>query len=99
MADAPSKKSFALQFALAAVLGPVGLLYSSPIAGISLFFFTILLGLYTGGWGGFLTWPISIVTGFFTVRGYNRRVSQGAGEAMPAPDREAPPVGGPIEQH
>jgi hypothetical protein len=74
MGQAIQEKSQVLQFALTLVLGPIGLLYGSPAAGITLFICAMLLALGSGGFGALLVWPISIGFGFFAINRGNRRL-------------------------
>lgn len=77
MTWAQRKRSLSTQLLLAAAFGPLGLLYSSPVGGVGLFFLAVVLGLFSGGYGALLTWPLAIAFGFVTVRGHNRRLAQG----------------------
>lgn len=65
------RKSQVIQLLLNVVFGPLGLFYSSLVAGIA--FTLVAAGLSAGfiGVGWFLVYPFVILAGFFTVRRRN----------------------------
>ncbi len=67
-------KSQLVQFLLALFFGPLGLFYSSTAAALFWIILAIVIGFVTLGLGFVGIWLLSIVTGFFTVSGYNQRM-------------------------
>lgn len=67
-------KSQLVQFILTFIFGPLGLFYSSIAAAIFWIILAIIVAGSTVGAGLLLLWPLIIITGFFTVNGYNQRM-------------------------
>lgn len=67
-------KSVGLATLLGVFLGPVGLLYSTILGAIVMFFVNILVGLVTLGFGLFLTWPICGVWAYVATNSYNAKL-------------------------
>ncbi len=69
-----SKKSQIVQLLLNLVFGPLGLFYSSWVAG--LLFTLVAAGLSVGffGFGWFVVYPFVLIAGFFTVHRHNDAV-------------------------
>lgn len=70
------KKSQFGQFVLTFLFGPLGLLYSSIGWGMGLLLAAMVLGLATGGIGGIIIWPVSIIMGFIKVSAYNQYIEK-----------------------
>ena len=83
MSDRRRSKSQSTQLALALMLGPLGLLYSSLSGAVVLALGAAVLAKDFGPHGVLFVWPLAVITGFFTVRHWNRRA--GAAHAHPAP--------------
>lgn len=69
------QKSLALAGALAFFFGPLGLLYSTVIGAIVMFFVNLLVGALTFGFGLFLTWPGCVVWALIAASQHNARVA------------------------
>ena len=69
------KKSQIVGFILTLLFGPLGLFYSSVPAALGFLVAAIVFGLFTGGVGAVLIWPVSIIVGVFTVRRHNDQVA------------------------
>jgi hypothetical protein len=67
-----------MQLLLAVLFGPIGLFYSSVPAAVILSLVAVLLVRDTTGEAVLLAWPLSVATGFFTVRRWNRRAAERA---------------------
>ncbi len=70
------KKSQLLQFLLALLLGPIGLLYSNSVAAIVLLVAAIALSAVIGLVGSVILWPISMVVGFITTNKFNEMIEK-----------------------
>lgn len=68
------KKSHAIQFLLALLLGPVGLFYSSTPAALGFLLTSVLLVPISFGLALLLIWPICIVAGISLVARHNRKL-------------------------
>jgi len=66
-------KSVAVSLLLTFFLGPLGMLYSTILGGIIMFFVSIILGFLTLGLSFFITQPICLVWGVVSVNSYNKR--------------------------
>lgn len=69
------KKSQLIGFLLTFLVGPLGLFYSSAPAALGFLLAAIVFGVLTAGIALFVIWPISIITGFFTVHRHNSKVA------------------------
>jgi hypothetical protein len=76
MSDRNQPKSQSTQLVLALLFGPFGLLYSSLSATVLLALAAGVLIKDFGSYGALLVWPIAALTGFFTVRHWNRRAAE-----------------------
>ena len=65
------KKSQLIGFILTFLFGPLGLFYSSIPAALGFLIASIIFGLLTVGMALIVIWPLSIITGFFTVHRHN----------------------------
>ena len=68
-------KSVGLAFTLSLILGPVGVLYASPLAGVILIL-TALGTAWTLGPIALILWPIAIITAIMAADSHNLRVKQ-----------------------
>lgn len=71
---AEAGKSRITSFILTLILGPLGLLYSSVVGGVIMIVVAIGLGSVTGGVGGLLLWPVSVIMGDSFTYNYNKRL-------------------------
>jgi hypothetical protein len=60
-APPPQPKSIAIAFLLTLLLGPIGMLYSTPIGALIMMVITIIIGVITFGIGVILVWPVCII--------------------------------------
>lgn len=70
-------KNTGLAIALAFFFGPLGLLYSTVLGGIVMFFVNILVGVFTAGFGLLLTWPACAVWAYVATKSYNDKLLAG----------------------
>lgn len=73
-------KSQLVQFILTFLFGPLGLFYSSIAAALFWIVMAVIVGGSTVGVGLLVIWPLIMITGFFTVSGYNERLRILAGK-------------------
>jgi hypothetical protein len=76
MSDRNQPKSQSTQLVLTLLFGPFGLLYSSLSATVLLTLAAGVLAKDFGGLGVLFVWPLAALTGFFTVRHWNRRAAE-----------------------
>ena len=69
-----SEKNPGLAAGLAFFLGPIGLLYSTVIGSICMFFVNIVVGFLAFGFGLILTWPICCIWGYIAASNYNKKL-------------------------
>jgi hypothetical protein len=70
-------KSVGLAIFLGVFFGPLGLLYSSVTGAIVMFLVNIVVGIFTLGFGLFLTWPICGIWTYVAAKSYNERLLAG----------------------
>jgi H+/Cl- antiporter ClcA len=70
-------KSVGLAIFLGVFFGPVGLLYSTVLGAIVMFVVNILVGLFTLGFGLFITWPICGIWAYVAAKAYNEKLLAG----------------------
>ena len=69
------KKSQPISFVLTFLFGPLGLFYSSVPAALGFLLAGLVFGALTAGFALLVIWPVSIITGFFTVHRHNSKVA------------------------
>ncbi len=72
-----STKNVGVAVILALFFGPLGLLYSSVMAAVIMFFVTLVIGLITLGFGLLLTNPICAVWGGLAASSHNKKLMEG----------------------
>ena len=78
MSDRHKTKSQGLQLVLSVLFGPLGLLYSSVPGAVLLSLAAVWIAKDAPPLGFLPAWPLAIVTGYFTVRHWNRRALERA---------------------
>ena len=63
---------------LGCLFGPLGLLYVTPKGAIIMFVVNVLTGIFTLGFGLFLTWPICGIWGYKAAKSHNTKLLGGA---------------------
>jgi len=73
-----STKSEGMSAILGFFLGPLGLLYSTITGAIVMFLINVFVGIFTLGFGLFLTWPVCAVWGYMAAKKYNEQLMEQA---------------------
>ena len=68
-----STKSIGLSLILTFLFGPLGMLYSTIPGAIVMFLVSLPVGLFTLGFGLFLTWPVCMIWGAWAANEHNKR--------------------------
>lgn len=68
------QKSMAMVIILAILFGPLGMLYSTVSGGVVMLIVNIVVGLFTLGFGLFLTWPICVVWAAVAANSHNKKI-------------------------
>lgn len=66
-------KSMAIAILLALFFGPLGMLYSTVMGGVIMIALNILVGIFTLGFGLFITWPICVIWAAVATNSYNKK--------------------------
>ena len=72
-------KSVGIAVILTALLGPLGMFYSTVLGGIVMLVATVFLAVITffvGGLGALLAWPICIIWGAIAASSYNKNLTK-----------------------
>ena len=64
-------KSVGVAIILSIIFGPLGMLYSTVTGGITMMVISLLVGIFTLGFGLFLTWPICVIWAAMAANGHN----------------------------
>ncbi len=67
-------KSAGISFLLTFLFGPLGMLYSTIVGGIIMFFVSLVVGFVTLGVGLIFTWPICVIWGIVAVNSHNKQL-------------------------
>lgn len=67
-------KSVGVSLILTFLFGPLGMLYSTVLGAIIMFFVDIIVGFLTFGLGLFFTQPICMIWGAIATHNYNKRL-------------------------
>jgi hypothetical protein len=67
-------KSVGVSLILTFLFGPLGMLYSTILGAIIMFFVDIIVGFLTFGFGLLFTWPICMIWGAVATHNYNKRI-------------------------
>lgn len=66
-------KSMAVAIILAILFGPLGMLYSTVKGGVIMFIISIVVGIFTLGFGLFILWPICVIWSAVATNSYNQK--------------------------
>ena len=72
-----STKSVGIAIILTFLFGPLGMFYSTVGGAIIMSLISIVVGLFTLGFGFFVTWPICIIWGALAASSYNKNLLAG----------------------
>lgn len=67
-------KSMAVAIILAILFGPLGMLYSTVMGGVIMIVISLLAGIFTLGFGLFITWPICVIWSAVATNSHNKKV-------------------------
>ena len=67
-------KSVGISILLTFFFGPLGIFYSSIVGGAVMLVLSIIVAIFTFGFGLFITWPICILWGALAAKNYNERL-------------------------
>jgi len=67
-------KSMAVAIILAILFGPLGMLYSTVMGGVVMIALSILVGIFTLGFGLFITWPVCVIWAAVAANSYNKNI-------------------------
>jgi hypothetical protein len=70
-----SRKSVGIAMILSILFGPLGLLYASVLGGVVMFAVSLIVGVFTLGFGLLLTWPICVIWAVIAANGHNRKLT------------------------
>jgi hypothetical protein len=70
-------KSVGIAILLGVFFGPLGLLYASVLGGIIMFFVSLIVWIFTFGFGLFIIWPICAVWAVIAANSYNQTLLAG----------------------
>ncbi len=73
-----STKSEGMTAILGFLFGPIGLFYSTITGAIVMFIVNVIVGIFTLGFGLFLTWPVCAVWGYMATKKYNQQLLEQA---------------------
>jgi hypothetical protein len=71
-------KNVGLAVILTVLFGPLGMLYSMVIGGVIMLVASLILAVFTFGFGLLLTWPVCIVWGALAASSYNKNLMASA---------------------
>lgn len=66
-------KSMAVAIILAILFGPLGMLYSTVMGGVVMIALSILVGIFTLGFGLFITWPVCVIWAAVAANSHNKK--------------------------
>ena len=67
-------KSMAVAILLALFFGPLGMLYSTVMGGVIMIVISLVVGIFTLGFGLFITWPICVIWAAVATNSYNKKM-------------------------
>lgn len=67
-------KSMAVAILLALFFGPLGMLYSTVMGGVVMIALSLLVGIFTLGFGLFVTWPICVIWAAVATNSHNKKM-------------------------
>lgn len=75
---AVAPKNMGVSIILSVLFGPLGMLYSTILGGFVMFFVSLVVGIFTLGFGLLLTWPICVIWAAASTSMYNNSLITGA---------------------
>ncbi|MDA8959766.1 hypothetical protein N9F93_01010 [bacterium] len=75
---AKTEKSVGISLILTLLFGPLGMLYSTVMGGLVMIAVTILVGLFTFGFGLVFLWPVYLIWGALAASSHNQKLHASA---------------------
>ena len=72
-----STKNMGVSIILTVLFGPLGMLYSTILGGIIMGVISLIVAIFTLGFGLIVTWPICIIWAAVATSSYNRKLLAG----------------------
>lgn len=69
-----NKKNVGLALGLALFFGPLGMLYATVPGGLIMIVVSLVVALFTAGFGLILTWPVCIVWAYTATKSFNTKI-------------------------
>lgn len=69
-----TSKSMGVTILLTILFGPLGMLYSTILGGVIMIIISLLVGIFTMGFGLIFTWPICIIWAAIATSNYNNNL-------------------------
>lgn len=66
-------KSTAVAVILSILFGPLGMLYSTVMGGIIMMIISLVVGIFTLGFGLIITWPICVIWSALAASSHNKK--------------------------
>jgi hypothetical protein len=74
---AVSPKSVGIAIILTVLFGPLGMFYSTVTGAIIMIVVSLVVGIFTVGFGLLLTWPMCIIWGAIAASAHNKKLMAG----------------------
>jgi hypothetical protein len=71
-----AQKSVGISILLTVLFGPLGMLYSTIVGGIVMLVISLIVAIFTVGFGLIITWPICVIWGAVAVNNANKKMGQ-----------------------
>lgn len=69
-----NKKNVGLALGLALFFGPLGMLYATVPGGLIMIVLSLVVALFTAGFGLILTWPVCIFWAYAATKSFNAKI-------------------------
>lgn len=69
-----NKKNVGLALGLALLFGPLGMLYATVSGGLIMLVVSLVVALFTAGFGLILTWPVCIFWAYTATKSFNTKI-------------------------
>jgi len=81
-------KSVGVSILLTVLFGPLGMLYSTIAGAVIMAILSVIIAVFTLGFGLFITWPVSIIWGAIAASSHNKRLVTGAASRPVLPSNQ-----------
>ena len=69
-----NQKSMGITILLTILFGPLGMLYSTILGGVIMIFVSVIIAMFTLGFGLLITWPVCVIWGAVATNKYNKNL-------------------------